>query len=679
MVWYQTENIRNIAILGHAGSGKTTLTEALLAASGEITHQGSIEKGNTVCDFDKNEIQLQHSTDCSVCSFDHAGAHVNLIDSPGYPDFYNRSIAVLPAVETAAVVMNAQTGVELISRRIMDAAAKRNLCRLIIINKIDIADTNLSTLFEQVQSAFGKACLPLNLPAEQGRKVVDCYFSPSDQVTDFSSVTEAHDALIDQVVEVDDELMETYLEQEQSLSPKQLHKAFEQVLREGRLVPICFVSTRTGAGIDLLLKIFEELMPNPFEGNPPIFLKGLEDKAVHISQKKDDHVLAHVFKVIINPYYGRLGLFRIHQGTIQNNTHLYIGEGRKAFKVGHLLKLQGKHPKELSEGISGDIGAVAKVDEVYYDAVLHDHHDEDLFHLKQMNFLPPMHGLAISTTRQGDEQKLSEALAKLIAEDPGLHIEHRANVDETILRGSSELHLRTVMDKMKSQYQLDVKTSLPSIAYAETITQSAEGHHRHKKQSGGAGQFGEVLLRVEPLQRGSGIEFVNKIVGGVIPSQFIPALEKGVHHAIDSGVYAGYPLQDIRVTVHGGKFHAVDSKEIAFVMAGKKAFINAIEKAHPIVLEPVVNIQINIPDINTGVINANISTMRGLITGSSTLNNNRVEVDCQVPLSEMNDYQTRLNSETGGEGTYCMEFSHYQPAPDKMQRSLHQAFKKETQ
>ena len=678
MAHVSTAQIRNIALLGHAGCGKTTLTEALLAASGEISQAGSVEKGNTVTDFDEAEVQLKHSVDCGLCSFDHGGVHVNLIDLPGYPDFYNRSIAVLPAIETAAVVINGQTGIELIAQRVMNAAAKRQLCRLIIINKIDIAAPELGNLLNEIQSLFGKQCLPLNLPASNGSEVIDCYFNPTQRKTDFLSVSEAHEALIDQVVEVDEKLMEMYLEQEESLTAEQLHNPFEQALREGHLVPVCFVSARTGAGIDQLLRIFEALMPSPLEGNPPLFLKGRENKPVKISQQPDDHIIAHIFKVIINPFYGRLGILRIFQGTIRNDSQLYIGDGRKPYKIGHLLKLQGKKQMPIPFGGPGDICAVAKIDEVYYDAVLHDHHDEDLFHLKQMSFLPPMYGLAIKSTRLGNEQKLSETLYKMAEEDPALLIEHRLSTDETILRGSSELHLRTVLDKMKSQFQLEVETRLPSIAYAETITRAAEGHYRHKKQSGGSGQFGEVYLRVEPLARGEGIEFVNKIKGGTIPSQYLPAVEKGVFQAIDSGSYAGYPLQDIRVTVFDGKHHAVDSKEIAFVLAGKKAFFDAVEKANPIVLEPVVDMIVNAPGENAGDISGDISSMRGMIVDTKTRNNNLMEFKCQVPLSEVIDYQTRLNSITGGSGTFTMELACYQPVPESVNNELHRRFQKAT-
>ncbi len=674
MTHYKSEDIRNMALLGHAGSGKTTLTEALLARAGEISQCGSVIKGTTVTDFEPSEIELQHSIECGLCNFDHANKHVNIIDAPGYPDFYNRSISVLPAVETAAVVINAKMGIELIAQRCMEAAKKRNLCRMVIINKIDVEQTHLEEILEAVQDAFGSECLPLNLPADNASKVVDCYFKPEPVETDFASVNQAHDALVDQVVEVDEALMEVYLEQDSSLNPEQLHDPFEKALREGHLIPVCFVSAKTGAGLDLLLRTIEDLMPNPFEGNPAEFLKGSEDLPVTLSQQAHDHVLAHVFKVIINPFFGRLGIFRIHQGTISQHSALFIGDSKKPFKVNHLLKLQGKEHFEITSGIPGDICAVSRVDEMEYDCVLHDHHDEDLYHLQRMDLLPPMQGIAIKASKHGSEQKLSETLHKLVSEDPGLLVEHRANTDETILRGSSDLHLRTVLDKMRNMYNLEVETATPSVAYKETITQRAEGHHRHKKQSGGAGQFGEVFLKVEPLEQGQGIEFVNKVVGGSIPSQFIPGVEKGVHQAIESGVFAGFPIQDVRVTVYDGKHHSVDSKEIAFVQAGKRAFMEAIQKAKPKVLEPMVNMAIKVPAEKTGDITADIATMRGFVTGTDSLGNNRIEVSCEVPLSEVDGYQTRLSSETAGEGTFTMEFARYQQAPEKVQKQLHNAF-----
>ncbi len=678
---FSTENIRNIAIVGHAGAGKTTLVESLLHRAGAINTPGTIERGTTLSDYSPVEKQMQHSIDVSLCSFDHAGNHVNLLDTPGYPDLIGRSISVLPAVDSVAVIINAQMGIEQISQKMLELCARREICRMIIINKTDVAPADLSPLLSELQERFGSVCLPLNLPAASGDAVVDCFFEHGDTDTAFSSVAEVHDAIVDQVVEVDEELMQLYLEQGEELSPEQLHAPFEQALRESHLIPVCFVSARSGAGVSELLDIFARLMPNPNEANPPQFLKGEGDdaKPVQISTAADAHVIAHVFKVSVDPYMGRLGLFRIHQGTVNAGSQLFIGDGRKPFKVAHLLKLQGKQHEEIGSAVPGDLCAVSKVDEIFFDAVLHDSHDEDHYHLRPIELPQPMSGLAIQTTRRGDEQKLSEALHKLASEDPGVHIEHRASLNETVLYGAGDLHLKIVLDKMKEQFNVDVETHPPSIAYRETITTPAEGHHRHKKQSGGAGQFGEVFLRVAPRERGSGFLFINKVVGGSIPTQFIPAVEKGVRQVLESGAIAGYPLQDLEVTVYDGKHHSVDSKEIAFVAAGKKAFLDGIHNAHPIVLEPFVNVAIVTPTDSVGDITGDISSKRGLISGTTVLPQNQVEVSAQLPLSEMDGYQSKLKSLTGGEGSFTMEFSHYEPVPHKVQEALMAEFRPGTE
>ena len=677
MTRYRSEDIRNIGLLGHAGCGKTELIESLLHHAGTITTRGSLERGTMTSDFDPQEKQLQHSIDSAVCHLEHNGVQVNLIDTPGYPDLLGRALSIIAGVETVALVINAQIGVEMVSQQVMENTAKSGVCSLIIVNKIDAAGVNPQHLLDQIRESFGTECLPLNLPANNGGNVVDCFFNLDDQETDMLSVGQAHSEIIDQVVEIDEALMEIYLEQGQELDPEQLHDPFEKALREGHLIPVCFVSARTGAGIDQLLEIFSRLMPNPSEGNPPQFLKGDGENAQPVNVVPDPtrHVIAHVFKVTVDPFVGKMGVFRIYQGTIKPNSQLYIGDGRKPFKPSHILRLQGKNHIEIARGIPGDICAVAKVDDIHMDAVLHDSHDEDYFHLKSPAVPAPMTGLAIEPVRRGDEQKLSDALQKLADEDPGICIEHSAASNETVLRGMGDLHLRILLERMKERYHVEVETHIPSIAYRETIQINADGHHRHKKQTGGAGQFGEVALKVEPKERGTGFEFVNRVAGGAIPSQFIPAVEKGVRQIIDSGAIAGYPIQDIRVIVYDGKHHSVDSKEIAFVTAGKKAFLDAILKARPIVLEPIVDIDIDVPNSSVGDITGDIAGKRGRVNGTTSGKNGRVNISGQLPLSELDNYQSTLKSMTGGEGTYCIAFSHYEPVPGGVQKSLTNTFK----
>ena len=675
---YTTENIRTVALLGHGGAGKTTLAEALLAKAGVIQVTGSIEKGTTVSDFDPLEKSFQHSLRTSALHLDLPSVRVHVLDTPGFPDFIGQAIGALDAVETAAIVVNASTGIEMITSRMMDWAARRKLCRLIIVNRIDAENVDLPKLLADLRSAFGKEVLPINLPAANGTKVVDCFFNPSGDA-DFSSVAEAHQALIDQVIEVDEDLMARYLEQGQEIEAAELHAPFEKALREGHLIPVCFVSSKNGAGIDELLKIFDRLLPNPTEGNPPLFFKGemIDGKPVNEFRSEPDpkkHVLAHVFKVVVDPYVGKLGVFRVHQGTVTKDSQLYIGNGRKPFKVGHLLLLQGAKTVEVPTALPGDIAAVAKIDEIDFDCVLHDSHDEDQIHMRPLEFPTPMSGLAIQPKRRGDEQRISEVLHKMMAEDPTLIVEHDVTLNETVLRGLGELHLRSALERMSSQYKIEVQTRPPRVPYRETIGAPAEGHARHKKQTGGAGQFGEVFLRVEPLARGAGFEFVDQVKGGVIPYQYIPAVQKGVESVLVAGPVAGYPMQDLRVTVYDGKHHPVDSKEIAFVAAGRKAFLDALTKARPIVLEPIVNAEIEAPESHIGDITGDLSARRGQITGTRGFAGAMI-VEGQVPLAELEGYSARLKSMTQGRGAWTMSLSHYEQAPPNLQQQLATEYK----
>ncbi|MCB1717794.1 MAG: elongation factor G, partial [Candidatus Competibacteraceae bacterium] len=665
------DDIRTIALIGHGASGKTTLTEALLLQTGRIGSAGSVEKGNTVTDFDPLEKEHQHSLDLAVVNFDHAGSHINLIDTPGFPDFIGPAISALSAVETAAVVVNAQTGIETVTRRMMEHAAERGLCRIIIVNKIDVEGLDLEDLVSQLQDSFGSECLPLNLPTQGGSAVVDCFFN-EEGTSDFGSVSDAHTAIIDQVIEMNEELMELYLEEGEEVDPSKLHDTFELALREGHLVPICFVSARTGAGVPELLDIFAKMLPSPLEGNPEPFYKGSGDTEVEFRPTADpaQHAIAHVFKVAIDPFIGKLALFRIHQGIINKDSQLFIGDGRKPFKVGHLLQVHGKDHQDIEQGVPGDICAVAKVDDIHRWAVLHDSHDEDQIRLIDLKFPTPLFGLAITVKTRGDEQKMSDTLHKLTEEDPCLTIEHNQATGETVLRGLSDLHLRLTLEKMRERYKLDVDTRPPKIAYRETISLSAEGHHRHKKQTGGAGQFGEVFLRVEPMEHGAGFEFASEVVGGAIPTSLIPAVEKGIREALPQGAIAGFPLHDIRVVATDGKHHPVDSKEIAFSTAGREAFLDAVRKAKPIVLEPIVRIRITVPPDAMGTLTGDLSSRRGRVNGSESASGGNIVIDGLVPLAEIDGYQSQLTSMTGGAGTYEIEFSHYDPVPGDIQKKL---------
>ncbi len=674
---YSTAQIRNVALAGHSSAGKTTLFEALLHAGGAIQTAGSVERGSTVSDHDPMERARQHSINTAIASTDHGGIHVNLIDTPGYADFRGPTLSALSAVETACIVVNASHGVEYGTRRMMEVAKARNLCRVLVVNKIDLEPGRLKAVIASLREAFGPECLPINLPARGGATVVDCFFDPSGE-SDVESVAEAHQRIIDQVVEVNETVMGHYLEDgETGLSGQELHDAFEQCLREGHLVPICFVSARTGAGVRELLDLAERLFPSPLEGNPPMFVKGKGAEAQPIILQADPkaHVIADVFKIVNDPFVGKLSVFRVFQGTVKRDTQLFIDDGRKAFRVGHLFKLRGKEHVEVEQAVPGDIAGVAKIEEIHFDAVLHDSHEDDHIHLAPLDFPKPMFGIAIEAATRGQEQKLAQSLQKLAEEDPGFAIEHNPELNETVVRGLGELQLRVLTERMKERYGVDVRTRPPRIAYRETIGAPAEGHHRHKKQTGGAGQFGEVFLRIEPLERGKGFEFVDAVKGGTIPGQFLPAVEKGVRQVLHGGAVAGYPLQDVRVTVYDGKYHPVDSKEVAFVAAGKKAFLDAIAQARPQVLEPIVDLSVTAPEDHMGDITGSLAAKRARINGTDSARDGEVLVKAQVPLSELRDYAAELKGATAGRGRYELEFSHYEPVPPPVQKQLMEAFK----
>ncbi len=674
---FHTAAIRAVALVGHGGSGKTTLAEALLFRASAIPAAGSVEKGSTVCDFDAQEKAAGHSLQSALVNFAWEDVHVHLADTPGYPDFAGQAMATLAGVDTAVIVINAQTGIELMSERMMRAAANRGLARMIVINKIDAENLDLAGLMADIRERFGPACKFLDLPTPDHGKVVEVMEHDSGEA-DIDSIDHAHRELIDQLVEEDESLMERYLEDGQDPTAGELHAPFEKALREGHLIPVLFTSAKTGAGIDELLHVLATLAPSPAEGNVPPFFKGEPGADNAAFQREPDaakHVLAHVFKVIVDPYMGKVCVFRVHQGTIRKDSQLFVGDGKKAFKVGHLYQLQGKDYIEVDELLPGDIGAIAKVEEIEFDAVLHDSHEEDHIYLKPLEFPRPMQGLAVETQKKGDEQRLFDILRKLELEDPCFKMERHPTTHETVIFGLGEMHLRTKLDRMASQYKLELTTKPPQIPYRETISQPAEGHCRHKKQSGGAGQFGEVYLKIEPLERGAGFEFVDHVKGGVIPGVFMPAVEKGVLMALADGVVAGHPVEDLRVIVYDGKTHPVDGKEIAFVMAGKKAAIAAIQAAAAVVLEPIVTIEVHAHEEHMGDIAGDLSSRRGHVTGTTPRGPSRVAIVGEVPLAEINDYASRIKSMTGGRGSYTIEFARYAQVPPPVQQKMAASFK----
>lgn len=675
-------DIRNIALVGQTGSGKTTLTERLLLLTGVIQRMGTIEDGTTFSDWSDEEKHHKHSLRTSMLHLEHEGHMINLIDTPGLGDFAGHAVSVFPAVETIVVVIDAARGIEPMTRRMMAIAKERDLPRMIIVNKIDDGQADLEGLVASIREEFGPECLPINLPTPDRSGVVSVFDREDRGDTLFSSEAEAHRAIVEQIVEMQDDLMNQYLEEgdDANLDKSKLHDAFEAALRNSHLVPLAFVSAKTGAGAEQLLHVIASLLPNPMEGNPRPFLLRVGDSAetepFRADPDPDKPVLAHIFKVTTDPFVGKLGVFRVHQGTLKSKSEILLGDHKKPIRVGHLLKRQGKESHEVDALGPGDIGAIAKVDDIFFDAVLHEGHDLDSAHLAPLPLPEPMYGLAIELKNHADETKFSSAAQKVLAEDPSLRLERIAATRQTVLRGLGELHLRVVLEKLKDQYNIELLTATPKIAYKETITSTAEGHHRHKKQTGGAGQFGEVHLRVVPLppDHETGFEFVNATVGGSVPRQFMPAIEKGIRSVLSGGAVAGYPMKGIRVEVTDGKYHAVDSKEIAFLTAGKRAFIDAVSKAHPVLLEPFVTLEVTVPASNMGDIAGDLSTKRGRVQDTRMLAGDMCTVVAQAPLSELQTFSNELKSITAGAGSYTMEYSHDENTPPHIQKEVMAAF-----
>ncbi|MHC4415160.1 MAG: elongation factor G [Planctomycetota bacterium] len=676
---YTIEAIRNLAVVGAAGSGKTTLVEAMLHAAGLIGRVGRVEDGNTICDFDDLEKELGQSLDSALVHFDFGEAHVNLIDTPGASDFIGRSLSVLPGVDVAVVVIDAAAGIETVTRRVMKAAEELRLPRMIVVNKIDHG-TGLADLLTALREVFGSVCQPINLPTDGGKSVVNCFHGTTGS-SDLGDVAEFHTGIVDQVVETDEALMEQYLEQGK-VAPEKLPGPFKAALREGHLVPICFTAARENIGVTELLEIFAKLCPNPTEGNPLTFVHGAggEMKPVTLEPDPDQPPLAHVFRVSSDPYVGKLCVFRVHQGSIGPDVQAQVDDRKRALRIAHVFKLQGKTHAEAERIIAGDIGAVAKLEELNYDSVLHSGNLGENVAVRSLTLPKPMYGLAIEGTSKGAETKLGEALGKLVAEDPTLVIERVQVTGETVLRGLGEQHLRVKLRLLKDRYGVEVDTRPPKVAYKETITTKAEGHHRHKKQTGGAGQFGEVFLRVEPLNDDEegvvkGLLFVDKTFGGSIPKQFMPAVEKGVRQVMNEGAVAGCPMQNIKVCVYDGKHHPVDSKEVAFMTAGRKAFIDGVRKAKPVLLEPYVSMEITVPADLIGDISSDISGRRGRIQGTDMLPGNQAVIKAEAPLAEVMSYANQLKSITGGAGSYAMEYSHDERTPPNIQAEVVKSYK----
>ncbi len=662
-----TKDIRNIVLLGHAGSGKTSLAEAILHKTGATNRLGSVDDKTSICDYLDEEKEHQHSISSAVVHANHNGKIINIIDTPGYPDFTGPAITAIPAAETAVIVISASAGIETNTRKLFELAAKADIPRLIVINKIDAENIDLPVLLKNIQETFGSQCRCANLPAADKASVIDCIENQTGE-SPLMDVAQAHTELIESVIEADDDLMESYLGGEEITADK-IASVFVKALKAGTLIPVVFTNARKEVGVTELLDIITKYTPSPDQAKPAQLKDG--DSTTEIKPDPAGPLAGLVFRTAFDPRSNmKYSTIRIFSGSMKSDSSIQRNDEKKGIRPGHILKSQGGDNKETDTGIAGDIITLAKVDELQTGDLVNDGKVKGKF--EQPPTPEPMYSLALEPASRGDEQKISAALDKLCEEDPCFKIKRDQQTKELVASGLGDLHLRIMLEKMENRSKLSVNTKEPKIPYRETITAKAEGHYRHKKQTGGAGQFGEVYLRVEPGERGSDppLEFSWDIFGGSIPRQFEPAVAKGINEVMEKGIVAGFPIQDIKVSIYDGKHHPVDSKEVAFRAAGREAFKDGVLKAKPVLLEPIVNIEVTIPAENVGDITGDLASKRGRVLGQDTLPGNIIVIKAQVPLAEVAQYNSQLKSVTGGRGSYSMTLSHYELVPPNVQQQI---------
>jgi len=663
MPLFDVADIRNIALIGHSGSGKTSIAEAMLHKAGVTTRQGNVSDRTSVLDFADDEKDAGHSIDSAMCHFTHQGKLINVVDTPGGTDYCGQAVAALAGVETAILVLSATAGIEVNSRKMMERAAAYGLARMIVINKIDADNINLEELVETVKEFFGSACVPINLPAAKGSNVIDCTVA-KDGKPDFGDVAAAHEAALEAVVGADDALMEKYLGGE--ASEEEIMAAAAKACAAGEIVPILFTNARGAVGIDELMSAIVKFAPSPRLGKRRTLVN--EETQTEVEPRSDGPFVGQVFKVASDPKSNiKYSFIRVHSGRMGSDGSIKTLRERKGIRLGHVNRFVGAEHKEEEAAVAGDIIAVAKLDLHIGDVVYSDKGGT----IAMPKLPKPMYALAIESKSRGDEDKISGALRRFSEEDPCFEVERDSVTHELVIHGVGDVHVRTLLKRMLRHFKLDVATKPPKIPYRETITGRADNiEYTHKKQSGGAGQYGKVVINMYPSERGAGYQFLDKIFGGAIDGPFRVSTDKGIRGQMVEGVLAGYPVVDVTVELIDGKTHPVDSKDIAFQIAGRGAFKEGFVKAKPVLLEPIVEIEVTVPRDSVGDIQGDMASRRGRPQGQEGLPGGLSVIRALVPLAEIADYNSRLSSITGGQGSYAIEFSHYEPVPTNVQQQI---------
>lgn len=669
---YSIDAIRNVAIVGHSGTGKTSVAESLLFVSGAITRVGRVDDGTSVSDFDADEIQRKISINSAVLPCEWNNTKINFLDTPGYPDFVGDILGCLRAVETAIIVVDGSGNVEVGTENGWELAEAAGVNKLFFVNKLEKENSNFYSTLDSLRDKFGTSVAPLQLPigAEDkfegvidllslkaykwdGGKVVPMDI-PSDMADDIKN---AREALIESVAEVDDALTEKYLD-EGTLCDEDVAKGLAVGLKSGLVVPVLCGSAAKNVGIQSLLNFIVDELPSPADVES---IEGTNKNGEIETRNADDTFCALVFKTLADPYVGKLTYFRVFSGAVKSDSHLYNVTRDKDERVGQVYFLRGKNQEATAEVCAGDIGAVAKLQDTETGDTLCDKTKPIV--LKPLVFPEPVYTLAVKAKTKADEDKLGPALHKLSEEDPTFKIMRDPNTGQSLMSGMGDTHLDIVVERLKRKFGVAVETDTPKIAYRETIAAGASAQGRHKKQSGGRGQFGDCWVKFEPLPRGGGYEYVDAIVGGAIPRQFIPSVDKGIKEALTRGIQAGCPVVDIKATCYDGSYHPVDSSDMAFQLAGMLAFQAGTAKANPVILEPIMNLEIVVPDKYMGDVIGDLNTRRGRIGGMEPIGSGKQRIKAQAPQAEIQRYSIDLRSIAHGRGRFSAKFSHYEEMP----------------
>jgi elongation factor G len=679
------KRIRNVALVGHRGSGKTSVNEALLFTAGAINRLGSVADGTTVSDSASDEKAREMSISGSLSSFRWEDRKINLVDTPGEPSFVADALAALRVCESAVFVVNGVMGVEVTTSRLWERASDLGLARIIFVNMLDRERADFFRSLDSLKQAFGQHVVATEIPigsehelqgvvdlidmkayryegeGRENSQEIDIPAELADQAREY------REKLMDEVAEVSDELMERYLEGEE-ISHDETVNALKMGVTEGRLFPVtCGAATRN-LGINRLLDAFVEDLPSPAKKGP------IEVDGVTLEPDESKDLVAFVFKTLADPYAGRVNLFRVYQGVMNHDSQVLNCRAHVKERIGQLLVPQGKENDHADAFGPGDIGAVAKLKETHAGDVLADQDVEIPLKLPQMP--RPVMAFAIEAKAKGDEEKMGQALRRLQEEDPTIDFHRDEQTGEQILAGITQIHVEVIVDRMKERFGAEVELHPPHVPYREAIKAGAKAHARYKKQTGGRGQFADCHIEIEPLAHGEGFEFVNAIKGGVIPGGFIPAVEKGVQEAMSAGVVAGFPVQDLRVTLFDGQHHSVDSSEMAFKICGSMAFKDAMENAQAVLMEPIMTVTVAVPEENVGDVIGDLNSRRGRPLGMEP-KGSVTEVKAEVPMAEMLSYAPDLRAITGGQGEYSMELARYEEVPAHIAQSVVQETRKE--